>query len=120
MAESIPPTPEEIRQLHADLTERMLDKAASDPDWKQRLLEDPQAALRAADFPELRRFEEMRRSAQSSQRGAEVRGQQRWLDIASDMSSYSLDPAEPPGPDPCYYGTGYCYSPYYTCWYNTF
>lgn len=117
MTERMPPTPEEVRQLNRDLMEKVLDKACSDPAWKQQLLDDPQAAFRAANFPEHNRFEEMRRSARSSQEGAEVRGQQRFVDTY-DLSSSSLDPGDPAGPPPCYYGTGYCHTPYYTCWYS--
>ena len=60
--------PEEYRQLYRSLTEKILDRAASDPTWKQRLLDDPEAAMRAANFPELERVEEMRAGA------GEVRG----------------------------------------------
>ncbi len=60
MAESMPPTPEEMRQLYRGLAEKILDKACGDPTWKQQLLDNTEAALRAADFPETQRLEEMR------------------------------------------------------------
>ena len=60
MTENMLPSPEEIRQLNRDLLEKVLDKAASDPTWKQQLLDDPEAACRAANFPEITRFEEIR------------------------------------------------------------
>jgi hypothetical protein len=56
------PTPEEFRQLNRSLMEKVLDRAASDPAWKQQLLDDPEAAMRAAGFPEVQRVEEMRQS----------------------------------------------------------
>jgi hypothetical protein len=71
--EAMPTPQEEYRRLQWSLWEKVLDRAASDPAWKQRLLDDPEAAFRAANFPELERVEEMRQSAQSS-REAEVVG----------------------------------------------
>ncbi len=71
MTERMPPVPEEYRQLYRSLTEKMLDRAASDPQWKQQLLDDPEAAMRAANFPELERVEQMRAGAGEG----EVRGQ---------------------------------------------
>lgn len=75
MTESRPPVPEEDRQLHRSLTEKMLDRASSDPEWKQRLLDDPEAAMREANFPEAQRIEEMRERAEASKED-ETRGQQ--------------------------------------------
>ncbi len=42
MTESISPTVEQIRQLNRTLTEKVLDRAVSDPAWTQQLLDDPQ------------------------------------------------------------------------------
>ncbi len=54
MTESTPPTtPEQFRRLNRDLMEKVIDKAASDPEWKQRLLDDPESAMMEADFPEV-------------------------------------------------------------------
>ncbi len=76
MTEDMPPTmPEQFRQLNRDLLEKMLDKAASDPVWKQRLLDDPEAAMVEADFPEARQLREMQVSV-GAQEEAEVTGQQ--------------------------------------------
>lgn len=76
MAESTPPTPDEFEQLQRSLNEKVLDRAASDPQWKQLLLEDPTAAIREAGFPEFRRIEELRqRQAQEVEEEAEVIGQ---------------------------------------------
>ena len=74
MTESMPPTLEQTRQLHRSLTEKVLDKAASDPQWKQQLIDDPEAAMRAANFPEAQQLEQMRTSAGAAQEG-EVTGQ---------------------------------------------
>jgi hypothetical protein len=73
MAESMPPIPEEMRQLYRGLTEKILDKACSDPTWKQQLLDNTEAALRAANFPETQRLEEMRQKEEAL-REAEVVG----------------------------------------------
>jgi hypothetical protein len=59
MAESTPLVPEEYRQLNRSLTQKVLDKAASDPQWKEQLLDDPEAAMRAANFPETQQLEQM-------------------------------------------------------------
>ncbi len=92
VTEGMPPTPDEGRQLIRSLTEKVLDKVCSDPTWKQQLLEDPEAAFRAANFPEYKRLEEMRRSVLASLEGAEVRGH---FDFVYDLSSSSsLDPGE--------------------------
>ncbi len=92
MAESMSPTPEELQQLQRSLNEKVLDRAASDPQWKQQLLDDPQAAMREANFPELKRVDEMRKSTWSSQEeGAEVRGHQwRWSDIVANRDDWVL------------------------------
>jgi hypothetical protein len=66
-AANIPPT-EEYQELNQSLTEKVLDNAASDPLWKQRLLTNPEAAMREANFPEYQRLKEIR------QEEAEVRG----------------------------------------------
>jgi hypothetical protein len=68
-------TPEEFRQLNRSLMEKVLDRAASDPAWKQQLLDDPAAALRAAGFPETQRIEETRQSVLALQEEADVAGQ---------------------------------------------
>ncbi len=69
------PTREQLRQLHRSLNEKVLDRAASDPQWKQLLLDDPDAALREAGFPEFQRIEELRQ--REAQEEAEVTGQMR-------------------------------------------
>lgn len=75
MTENIPPS-DESRQLSRALTEKVLDRASSDPLWKQQLLDDPEVAMREANFPELQRIEQMRQSAEAAaSREAEVRGQ---------------------------------------------
>jgi hypothetical protein len=74
MAKSMPPTQEQSRQLNRQLTEKVLDRAQSDPQWKQQLLDDPEAAMRSANFPETQQLQQMQASAASSQEG-EVRGQ---------------------------------------------
>ena len=74
MAEGITP-PEELRQLRGSLMEKVLDRAASDPAWKERYLDDPDAAMREAGFAEeVRRIEEVRQSL-GTPHEAEVSGQ---------------------------------------------
>ena len=54
----VPPT-EEYQQLRKGLTQKILDKAASDPLWKQQLLDDPEEAMRQADLPESRQLQQL-------------------------------------------------------------
>jgi hypothetical protein len=78
MTQSTPPegnqplTLRQIDQLHRSVTEKVLDKAASDPQWKQLLLDDPELAMREADFPETQRLE--RRQEEAEVRGQELIG----------------------------------------------
>jgi hypothetical protein len=74
MTENIPPDFEQSRQLHQSLTEKVLDRAASDPLWKQQLLDNPNAAMQEANFPEVQMLEEIRLSAEASLEEAEVHG----------------------------------------------
>lgn len=53
-------TQEEYRDLERGLMERTLERASSDPEWRQRLLDDPGAAQTEAGFPEAQRLREMR------------------------------------------------------------
>jgi hypothetical protein len=48
---------EEYRQLNRRLTEQVLERAETDPEWRQRYLDDPQAAT--AEFPEAQRLRQM-------------------------------------------------------------
>ena len=73
LTDATPTSREEYRRLQRSLWERVLDRAASDPLWKQQLLDDSEAVIEAADFPEIERLEEMRQSAETS-REAEVVG----------------------------------------------
>ncbi len=73
MTESIPPTtPEEIQQLKRDLLEKIIDRAASDPAWKQLLLDEPDAAMQEAGSPEAERIREVQVSMEAGE--AEVAG----------------------------------------------
>ncbi len=74
MTENTSPMPEQFRRLKRDLLEKILDRAASDPSYKQRLLDDPDAAVQEADFPELRQLREMQAGIEA-QEEAEVAGQ---------------------------------------------
>jgi hypothetical protein len=71
MTESMPPTRVQIQNMHRDLTEKVLDKACNDLGWKQQLIEDPELAMRDANFPELQQLQQA--SQQSG--GGEVQGQ---------------------------------------------
>lgn len=94
-ATMVTPT-QEYQQLQRSLTDKVLDRAASDPLWKQQLLTDPEAAMREVDFLELERLDEMRQEEE------QVRGH-----IVDDIGA---------GGAFDYYRSG-C-SPY-TCWYYT-
>ncbi len=70
------PTLEQTKQLQRNLTEKVLDRAASDPEWRQRLLDDSEAAMREAGFPEAERLAEIHQGARPQPpEGEEVRGQ---------------------------------------------
>jgi hypothetical protein len=56
MAESMLPTRVQLQKMHRALNEKVLDKACSDPRWKQQLIEDPELAMREAGFPELQQL----------------------------------------------------------------
>ncbi len=73
MTESTPPTPEQLRQMNRDLMEKVIDKAASDPGWKQRLLDDPEAAMMETDFPEAHQLREKQVSVEATEE-ADVKG----------------------------------------------
>lgn len=77
MTEQMTLTLEQSRQLNRSLTEKVLDKAASDPAWKQQLIDDPEAAMQEANFPETRQLEQTRASLEATQ-DDEVRGQAPW------------------------------------------
>jgi hypothetical protein len=89
-----PMMPEEIRRLKRDLMEKVLDKAASDPVWKQRLLDDPEAAIEEAGFPESRQLREMQASLEAEEE-AEVSGQWNIVD-PSIRDLYPFDCLYPP------------------------
>jgi hypothetical protein len=57
------------------MMERVIDKAASDPEWKQRLLDEPEAAIREAGFPEAEHLRQIA-SEQALREEDEVSGQQ--------------------------------------------
>ena len=62
-AQSMPPggrplTFVQTQQLHRSLTEKVLDRAESDPEWRQLLIDDPELAMREANFPEAQQLEQ--------------------------------------------------------------
>jgi hypothetical protein len=69
------PAGEEYRLLRRSFMEKVLDKAANDPTWKQQLLDDPDAAMREANFPEAQQLEELRQE-QEEEEEEEVVGHQ--------------------------------------------
>jgi hypothetical protein len=75
MTEGTPLTPEQFRRLNRDLMEKVLDRATSDPEWKQRLLDDPEAAIAEAGFPETQLLRQALAGPFASEE-AEVMGQQ--------------------------------------------
>jgi hypothetical protein len=87
---------EEYKQLLQSLTEKVLDRAATDPLWKQRLLDDAPSAMREAGFLEVKRLDEIRQEE-------EVRGH---LDLMS-LDAGTLDAERR------------C-RPYYTCYNRTY
>lgn len=76
MTESTPPeggslTFVQTQQLHRSLTEKVLDRAASDPEWRQLLIDDPELAMREANFPEAQELGQAQGLGQSPQRPRE-------------------------------------------------
>jgi hypothetical protein len=78
--------------IEAAHVQKLLDRAASDPLWKQQLIDEPEAALREDGFfPEFQRIEEMRQ-----QEDAEVSGQFAGTEhgsISVPKHLYVMDPA---------------------------
>src|SRR3954454_10119471 len=72
MTESMPPTRVQRQKLRQALAEKVLDKACEDPKWKQQLIEDPELAMREANFPEFQQIQQL-------QQEAEVTGQSRYV-----------------------------------------
>jgi hypothetical protein len=73
---TVVPLTEEYQQLRKSLTHKILDKAASDPRWKQQLLDDPEAAMRQADLPESRQLQQANERVLASVQQDEVRSQE--------------------------------------------
>ncbi len=101
MTESIPPegqqplTRAQIRQLRRELREQVLDRALSDPDFKGQLLDDPELAMREANFPAAQEL-----AQQGVPQEAEVTGQfygNRWRTSRSGYGRYLSNP-NVPGP----------------------
>lgn len=74
--ESAPVTLAQAQQLNRSLTEKVLDRAESDPQWKQRLIEDSEAAMREAGFPEIQQLQQMQQAALGASPEGEVTGQE--------------------------------------------
>jgi hypothetical protein len=106
MMENTPLTLEETRQLQRGLMEKVLDRAASDPQFKQQILDDPEAAMRT--FPESQQIMQMEGARQQAQTRAA--GSQE-----GDVQGHAM-----PGSDPSTYApTGYY--PVYNCvWYSMY
>ena len=66
MAENMPSTLEQTRWPHQNLTEKVLDKAASDPQRKQQLIGDPEAVMRTGNFPKTQQLQQMQARAGAS------------------------------------------------------
>jgi hypothetical protein len=68
--------PEDLRQLNRSLMARVIDKACGDEQWKQRLLDEPEAAMQEAGFPESEQLQQMEvETVDFAPTDAEVRGQ---------------------------------------------
>jgi hypothetical protein len=44
--------------MYRSLTEKVLERAASDPEWRQLLIDDPELAMREAEFEEAQQLEQ--------------------------------------------------------------
>jgi hypothetical protein len=104
MTESTPPegqqplTQAQIRQLQRDLTEQVLDRAESDPEFRQLLLDDPELAMREANFPAAQQL-----AQQGAPQEEEVTGQRLYGRRRGRRRRYG------------YYGYGYGYYGYGHC-----
>ena len=94
MTEGTPPTtPEKIRRLKRDLMEKIIERAASDPEWKQRLLDGSEAAIEEAGFPETPQLRELQASLEAEE---EVSGQ--WnIPISHIRDPHTFDCLYPKG-----------------------
>jgi hypothetical protein len=72
MAQDEMPSQEEYRLLERAMTQKVLDRAASDPQWKPQLLDDPETAM--SEIPEAKRLLEINERALSAWQDAEVVG----------------------------------------------
>jgi hypothetical protein len=100
----MPPTQEEYHQVHRNLMEKVLDRVASDLAWKQQLIDDPEAAIQTANFPETQRLNEMLKKE-----GAEVGGHGVLGGTLAPTPTVSYDP-DLSGPPVCHWHS------YYTNW----
>ncbi|HYP19026.1 MAG TPA: FAD-dependent monooxygenase [Chloroflexia bacterium] len=60
-AESVSPDLVRLHKMRRALAEKVLDKACEDSEWKKQLIEDPQLAMRHANFPE---YQQLQRAIQ--------------------------------------------------------
>ena len=67
-------TPDEDRELERRLREKILEKAANDPDWRQQYVENPEDALNAAGFDETQRLREFHEVANRGESEEDVQG----------------------------------------------
>ena len=83
----------EIRQLQRRLDQQVLERAEVDPEWKRQLLEDPEAAMRTANFPEIQKLDEMPQSVE--------------IPLESEVGGHVM-------PNPTPYSVNYYCCPFYT------
>ena len=60
-----------MTEMHRSLTEKILDRAESDPEWRQLLIDDPELAMREANFPEAQQQGQAQQLGQGPQRPRE-------------------------------------------------
>jgi hypothetical protein len=65
---------EDLQQLNRSLMAKVIDKACSDEQWKQRLLDDPEAAMQEAGFPEFEQGHQLMAETADVGPADEVRG----------------------------------------------
>lgn len=71
-------SPEEFQQAQRSLMEKVLDKAADDPEWKQQYLDDPAGAMQSAGFSEHQQLRETSEKLKPLPEDEDVHGHGGW------------------------------------------
>ena len=84
-------TQEEYTKLERDLREKILEKAAGDPEWMREYVENPGDALKSAGFPEADRIREIHQGGRRvNPQEDDVQGHDYyyWYEVCYSYTSY--------------------------------